>query len=345
MRVARTITIAAAGLALITALTACGGGVEGSAQAAANSIQAAISANQGVTGSKDNGGPGSTETGAGTSDAGTTDADVSTSEAAAALTRTIGKTGWYDGFAITVDDVTAEQGFGGGVDLTVDFSYQNLGTEQDSPPDADVQVEGQSQQGFFDSPGIPGGGKAKGTAVLTVEPEKASDTLTFDQAIDKVSLVYGDAGDNQTTIPLAESGTVDSIEPKTLTAAGTLTQGQIVVEVVSGTLVPSYESGEKGDALLNLRIKLTCAAGCQAQGYNTGVEEFSITGPDGTSVLADSRSDYCCDALYPETVSDSERNVVTFVVPSPGTGAYKLTYTNPYLTSTGVPPGTFDFTA
>ena len=110
---------------------------------------------------------------------------------------------------------------------------------------------------------------------------------------------------------------VDSVEPKVLTAAGTLTQGQINVEVVSGTLAPSYESGEKGDALLNLRIKLTCAAGCQAQGYNTGVEEFSITGPDGTSVLADSRSDYCCDALYPETVSDSERNVLTFVVAAP----------------------------
>ena len=151
--------------------------------------------------------------------------------------------------------------------------------------------------------------------------------------------------DNQTIIPLAAAGAVDSVEPKTLTAAGALAQGQIMIEVVSGTLAPSYESGEKGDALLNLRIKLTCAAGCQAQGYNTGVEEFSVTGPDGTSVTADSRSDYCCDALYPETVSDSERNILTFVVPSPGTGAYQLTYTNPYLTSTGTAPATLDFTA
>lgn len=341
MRIARTVTFAAAGLTLIAALAACGGGVEGSAQAAANSIQAAISANQGTEGVRDNGGTEESSEPA----ADTSEADVSTDAAAAPITRTIGKTGWYDGFAITVDEVTAEQGFGDGVDITVSFSYQNLGTENDSPPNADVQVDGQSQDGFFDSPGIPGGGQAKGTAVFSVSPEKASETITFDEAIDKVTLVYGDAADNQTSIPLAESGQVDSVEPTVLTATGSLSQGQINVEVVSGTLTPSYESGEKGDALLNLRIKLTCAAGCQAQGYNTGVEEFSITGPDGTSVLADSRSDYCCDALYPETVSDSERNILTFVVPMPGTGAYKLTYTNPYLTSTGVAPGTFDFTA
>ncbi len=46
MRIARTVTLATAGLALITTLAACGGGVDGSAQAAANSIQAAIKSNQ-----------------------------------------------------------------------------------------------------------------------------------------------------------------------------------------------------------------------------------------------------------------------------------------------------------
>ena len=45
-------------------------------------------------------------------------------------------------------------------------------------------------------------------------------------------------------------------------------------------------------------------------------------------MTADSRSDYCSDATVSETVSDSERNILTFVVPSPGTGAYQLTYTD-----------------
>jgi hypothetical protein len=333
MGISRSVILAGAGLALITTLAACGGGVDGSAQAAANNIQAAIKANESSAGSADD------------SPTRASDPEVSTSAAPAPVTRQIEKTGWYDGFAITVVDATAEQGFGNGVDVTVNLNYQNLGTQDANPPDADIEIGGESQQGLFDAPGIPGGGKAKGSVVLTVTPDKPTDTMTFDQAIDKVSLVYGDTADNQTSIPLATSADVVSVEPKTLAAAGTLSQGQITIDVVGGSLVPSYESGEKGKSLLNLRIKLTCAPGCQAQGYNTGVEEFSVTGPDGTSVIADGRSEYCCDALYPETVSDGERNIVTFVVPSPGTGAYTLTYKNPSLTTAGTAPGTLAFTA
>jgi len=338
MRISRTATLAAAGLALITTLAACGGGVDGSAQAAANDIQAAIKANQPSEGSRVADAPAEIATE-------TSDPDVSTSPAPAPVTREIGKTGWHDGFAMTVVDATAEQGFGDGVDVTINLSYQNLGTEDGTPPDADIEIGGENQEGLFDTPGIPGGGKAKGSVVFTVVPDKPNETQTFDQAIDKVSLVYGDAADNQTVIPLAASADVVSVQPKVLAAAGTMSQGQINIDVVSGSLIPSYESGEKGKTLLNFRVKLTCAAGCQAQGYNTGVAEFSVTGPDGTSVLADSRSEYCCDALYPETVSDNERNIITFVVASPGTGAYTLTYKNSSMTAAGTAPGTLAITA
>lgn len=340
MRIARTVTIAAAGLALITTLAACGGGAQGSAQAAANSIQEAISAGQPAGGADE-----TAATSEGSAETDTTESDASTSASSAPLTRTIGKTGWYDGFAITVDDITAEQSYQGAVDVTVNLSYQNLGAEGYPPPNGDVQINGESQEAFFDAPEIPAGGKAKGTMDMTVLPAKRGDTITPDQAIDQLVIVYGDTGDNQTTIPLAAAGKVDSVEPKDLAVTGTLAQGQITVDVVNGTLAPSYVSGEKGKTLLNLRVKLTCAPGCQAQGYNTGVDEFSIIGPDGSSVVADDRSEYCCDALYPATVSDSERNIVTFVVPSPGTGAYTLTYNNDYLTSTGTAPGTLAFTA
>ena len=77
--------------------------------------------------------------------------------------------------------------------------------------------------------------------------------------------------DNQTIIPLAAAGAVDSVEPKVLIAAGALAQGQIMIEVVSGTLAPA-QSGEKGDALLNLRIKLRLRGSCSA-GLRTGVED------------------------------------------------------------------------
>ena len=172
MRIARTVTLAAAGLALITTLAACGGGVDGSAQAAANNIQDAIKAAQSSEGSR--------VAADSATDTTAPDTDVSTSAAPTPVTRQIGKTGWYDGFAITVADATAEQGFGDGVDVTVNLSYQNLGTEDDTPPDADIEIDGQSQEGLFDNPGIPGGGKAKGTVVLTVVPDKPNETLGAD---------------------------------------------------------------------------------------------------------------------------------------------------------------------
>ena len=337
MRIARTVTLAAAGLALITTLAACGGGVDGSAQAAANSIQAAIKSNQTADVSLP-----VRRTPAGHEPVTPTSAPVrprrpSPGRSERPAGTTVSRSPWW----------TQPLNRASATGLT---SRSTCSTRTSAPRTATRRTPtsrstGKPRKGLFDTPGIPGGGKAKGSVVLTVVPDKPKDTLTFDQAIDKVNLVYGDAADNQTSIPLAKSAEVASIEPKDLPAAGTLSQGQITIDVVSGTLVPSYESGEKGKSLLNLRVKLTCAAGCQAQGYNTGVEEFSVTGPDGTSVIADSRSEYCCDALYPETVSDSERNIVTFVVPSPGTGAYTLTYKNPSLTTAGTAPGTLAFTA
>jgi hypothetical protein len=268
----------------------------------------------------------------------------SSTTAAAPVTRKVGKTGWYEGFAVTVDDVEAETGFGDNVDLTVNFTYQNLGNEEGNPPEANIEVDGELVDGFYDTPGIPGKGKAGGTVTFAVAPERGQAAMTPDQAMDKVTLVYGDAGDNQTKLPLAASGKVESVQPKDLTTTGKMVQGQLNFEVAGGTLSTSYKSGEKGKTLLNLRIKITCAPDCQASGYNTGRDEFSITAPDGTSVVADDRSLYCCDAIYPGTVSDDDRNILTFVVKSPGTGAYKLTYRHPGLTSGGTAPATLDFT-
>jgi hypothetical protein len=322
-------TPAIIGLAMALTLAACGGDDGGGESSGTTVTKAATQAGDG---------DGSTTTAAKADGGGS-------STTAAPANRKIGKTGWYGGFAITVDDVEAQAGFGNSVELTANFTYQNLGNQQANPPEASIEVDGEVVDGLADTPAIPGAGKAKGTVTFTVEGERGKAAPTFDQAMDKVTLVYGDAGDNQTKIPLAASGKVESVEPKKLTTSGKLVQGQINVEVTGGALGPSYESGEKGKALLDLRIKLSCAADCQASGYNTDRSQFSITAPDGTSVVADDRSQYCCDALYPGTVSDDERNVLTFVVKMPGTGNYKLTYNNQSLSSSGTPAATFDFTA
>ncbi len=327
------------GVGLVLILAACGKAdttandaaavAAGIARAADAAAAAAESAAQSISGAVDD--LAAPEVGA-----------TSSAVAVPPVTRDVGKTGWYDGFAITVDTITAEPGYGSQVDLTATMTYRNLRTESDSPARGSIEVDGLVVDGYFDSPSIPGGAKARGSVTYTVVPDAP---MTPAEAIDRTELVWGDAADNQTMIPLAVGADVTSVEPRTLTLSGTLQQGQIIVEVVSGALAPSYRSGEKGKSLLDVRVKLTCAPDCSAAGWNTGVEQFSITGPDGNSVVADSRSEYCCDALYPTTVSDSERNIVTFVVASPGTGTYTLTYDNKNLSSTGTAAATFTFTA
>lgn len=332
----RSFTSTALVLALVGVLAGCGGGTDDrqSAQALAAELAQAVQAAS--VAAVDTGGAVGSAT-----DAVLPSTTPVQTPVAAAVTRTVGRTGWYAGFAITVDDVTAEPGYGTGIDLTVAMTYTNQGIEADSPPQGDVVADGMATDAFFDTPDIPAGGTATGTATFSLLPDTA---LTPDAAIDLVSIVYGDSRDNQTLLPLAADATVQSVQPLTLPLTGNLTQGEIVIDVVSGALAPSYESGEKGKALLDVRVKLTCAAGCNAAGWNTGSEQFSVTDPAGHSVVADQRSEYCCDALYPDTVSDSERNILTFVVPLPGTGTYTLTYDNPNITATGVAPATFAFT-
>lgn len=259
-----------------------------------------------------------------------------TTVVAGSLVRDVGKTGWWDGFAITADRATlTPDGL-----LTVDLTYQNL-TDQNATPSSSgyLEVDGAVVSASFDFPTVPGEGTASGKLEATLseggDPEKL---------LDSAMLVYGEASDNQTKIPLNASGDVASTEPKTLDVSGQLVQDQIVIDVISGTFTPSYQSGEKDKMLLALKVKISCGPECSKYGYNTNVNEFSIKTPDGNSVVADSRSPYCCDALYPQGVSDNADNIVVFVVPAPGTGKYTLTYDNLKLTEAGSRPATMTFT-
>ncbi len=339
MRSPRVITAVLAGIVLITAA-----GCSSPAQDSANSLAAALQSAAAEASRAAEAAASMTVDLPAVGDS----VEASTSSAAVPepVTRQIDKTGWYEGFAITVNSVTAEQQYSDYADVTIDFTYENLGSEQSRAPEATVVVDGAVQEGYADTPGVPGGGKAAGTLTVTVQGKTSTDAATpimdLDKTLDSVTLQYGNAKDNQTVIPLAADGKVDSIEPKTLDATGTMTQGQIIVEIVGGTLVPSYESGEKGKSLVNLQVKLTCAAGCSGSGYAIGRGDFSLTAPDGTSITADDRSLYCCDALYPETVSDSARNILTFVVKAPGSGKYQLAINHQYADA---PKATFDFTA
>lgn len=324
--------VATMGVAALVGLAACGGGSDDAEETAESIVaRAAKTAQSASDSAADDTVDGSARSGSATTDV------------AEPIKVQLGKTGWHDGFAVTVEGLTAEPGFVG-ASLTIDVTYQNLGDETAQPSQGVVEVDGESLSAFWDTPQVPGLGKAKGTIQADVEGEIASQA-DLEKVLGSAAVVFGEARDNQTRIPLDKAGKVDSVEPKKLTVTGTLTHGQLVVDVLDGTLQPSYESGEKGKAELSLHIKISCTPDCQASGYNVDRSMFSVKGPDGTSAVADSRSRYCCDAIYPGDVSDNADNVLTFVVPSPGTGAYTLTFENPSASSTGIAAPTLAITA
>jgi hypothetical protein len=329
---AMRLVAAAIGVIAIVGLAGCGGddGNEGDATGASGAL---ASKEAGDTAAAERSGSSGPDAGSST---------ASTVEESEAVELTIGKTGWYREFAVTVDTATV-QGGGFGSDVTLEVTYENLTEQTARPADAKVIIDGESISPFPDTPEVPGKGKAKGSIGFTLEQADLDEAAAAD-ALEAVELVYGEASDNQTTIPLGSSAKVESVEPKTLAVTGQLTLAELIVDVLSGSVAPSYESGEKGKTELNLKIKISCSANCPNSGYAVDRSMFSVTGPGGLSAVADGRSGWCCDAIYPGDVSDSADNYVTFVVASPGTGSYTLTFTDPDLVAAGATPGTLAFT-
>ena len=276
----RVLATAIGAVAVVGVLASCSSGVSGSAQGLANSIQEVVDSASAAASA--------IEKAAGESATSESEATETTETSAPAeaepVTRAVDKTGWWGGFAITVGEVTATQGFGDAADLAIELTYENLGTQPWYAPTPTAEVDGSVIESFLDNtPEVPAGGKTNAELAVVVLGDDDGQ-VDLEAAIDAVSLVFGDAADNQTFIPLAASAEVTSVEPKDLAVTGTLTQGEVLVDVVSGSLEPSYESGEKDKSLVNLRIKVSCGPDCSEYGYNVGRENFALTAPDGTSV-------------------------------------------------------------
>jgi len=261
------------------------------------------------------------------------------------VVRQIGKTGWYGNsdvvlykgfegeFAVTVDRATLTPDSYGGAELELALTYQNLTDDSAKPADGYFVVGGKVVEGEFDSPEIPGQGKNAGTATATLSGSDASGDTSSVSAptdpnalLDSVVLTYGEAGDNQTKIPLATAAAVDSVQPRQLKLSGKLVQGgKIITEVKSGRLFPSYATGEKGKVVLELRLRISCTSKCTGS-TAIGKSDFSVKAPDGSSVVADGRSPFCCDNTDDATPPiDKPTTAVDFVVPAPGAGRYVFT--------------------
>lgn len=244
------------------------------------------------------------------------------SRSAQSTVRTIGKTGWYDDFTITVDRATVVPDQYGGAEVTLDITYANTGlTDRMLGLTPTLLVSGELDGGAtFDSPTVAAGGKGRGEATTPVQ--------SFDDAehlIDTLTVVYGTATDNQTIIPLAADAEVQSVQPRDIPISATLTQGDTTVTVTGATLHPSYSTGDRGRSDLALRVTLTGGAGIPAGGTNIYYQYFSVRTPDGRTLPADFKGPIN-ELLAANQTIDRPDTVAVFVVDSPGTGAYTLSY-------------------
>jgi hypothetical protein len=333
----RRLSTALGGAVLAAAVSACGGTVGGNATGAdvARSIESFVSdaAKAAPTG-------GRTTTTPPASAAATTAAEQPP------LTVAVAKTGWHEGFAITVEDATATENLGGAA-VEMSLRYQNIGRTAGYVPRGSVQVAGAVGSTFDDivSDEIPPGATGKGTITVGVDAQALDGTVDLQRAIDAVALVYGEQGDNRTLIPLAANQPVESVEPKDLTVGGSLSQSQVNIEVVDGRLLPSWESGEAGRLVIDLRIKVSCAADCRPSGYYADRDYFTLTDPAGTTLPTDAmRSGYCCEAIYPATIVQGTDLTLAFVVDEATAGTWTLTYEDPTVTAEGYPAGSLAFT-
>lgn len=338
-RAARRLSTALGVAVLAGTLAACGGTVGGSATGAdaARSIESLVS---------------DAAKAAPTADRATTATSPTTATATTApeqppVTVTVDKTGWYAGFAITVEQATASESFKG-ADVELALRFTNIGRETARIPSAmSTEVDGSvaTTSGDLPQDDIPSGATAEGTLFVAVPAQNDDEAVDLQGAIDSVVLVYGEKGDNRTVIPLAQGAKVDSVEPRSLAAGGALAQSSVTVELLGGDLAPSYLSGEAGKVTIDLLIKVTCAADCRASGYYSSVEYFTLTDAAGVTIAPDSqRTWYCCEAIYPGTVVQGDHSNLVFVVDAPATGAWTLTYEDPTVTAEGHPAASVSFT-
>ena len=83
----------------------------------------------------------------------------------------MGKTGWHDGFAITVDTVAATP-----TKIDIELSYENLvGVSHNPTDEAYLERNGTVVALTFDSPEIAGNAEASGTATAALKTKPGAD--------------------------------------------------------------------------------------------------------------------------------------------------------------------------
>lgn len=245
------------------------------------------------------------------------------------LERTIGKMVWWQGFEISVDKLKAEPQVGSGVKLTIDVAWKNLGAQPATPPLPALDNNGEALSPTSDVGQASGQASVNGTLTTYIPAESPTARIDPAKVTDALKLVWGQAGDNQSIVPLDESTDPTTFEPQEVAGlTGKISTPTVVIDVSEGTYGWSYQSGQKGKFVLKARIKISCGTPCPPEGTAMGLTDLTLTVPGESTPLSanDENSDFCCEAVYPGTVSDDPSNTIAFVLDKEPSGSYKLTY-------------------
>ena len=268
----------------------------------------------------------------------TTTTVVSTTTAPKVLERPIDKTVWWEGFEISVDDLKAEPQAGSGVNVTIGVTWTNLSDASAFPPQPTLAFGGEVITPSSDAG--EAAGQASVDAALTAYIPEETDPVSVS---DDLELVWGEAGDNQSIVPLDEDTEPTTFEPQELAAfAGTVTTPTVVIDVSDGRYGWSYKTGDEGKFVLTALIKVSCGSPCPDEGTAMSLADLTLTVPGESTPQSpdDELSQFCCVAVYPGTVDDEPTNTIAFVVDGEPSGSYTLTY-NPDRSDPV--PGTLEF--
>ncbi|MFD4183082.1 hypothetical protein [Rhodococcus sp. NPDC058514] len=231
----------------------------------------------------------------------------------------VDKTGWFGGFEITVDKATATPA-GAATDVDLELSYKNLvGVKAPPPDEAYLDVDGSVVDIEFEEQTIAGFGEASGTATASVKA--TGNKADPEKLLDNAALVYGESDANQTTIPFAEDGKVESIEPRGITVGQTI-GGAVKVQLTKAFLWPSYQPGEKGKYELWVELKADCVDCPSILSYTMERGSLTLTAPNGQTLPADARSPWSYSRVSSTTNTEGEWAV--FLIDAPAQGDYTL---------------------
>jgi hypothetical protein len=258
---------------------------------------------------------------------------------------TVNQEFWHIGFRVelgdgtlfaTEDEITKEVRYFASIDTT----FENLGTSSlrfDSDlvivtPDGNFPVHGTS-----DKPEVPGGLSATGTLVFRVDE-------SFD--ITSAQLIVGRSDLNQAKIPLGpQGGALVSLEPSEPAPPGPLSLELIDLTFTSADLradkLSSNRQLEDGKLALTLNFDATSR---RDGNWTVLAPNFALVLPDGTAT-APSASELSSLAGGAGGIDTSGLSV-TFLVNSPGSGAYTLRFQPGtwFVGDDGVDSASVDFT-